>query len=97
MSNFPTNSTDPTCPVSSESFWDNDGNLIDNSHIHDNRYYTKDEIDNIFASRDLIIRPVSRLLGGVGLQSFEFNGVHERTIHLDFETPALNPMIRNFC
>lgn len=89
MINFPTNSTDPTCPVSSDSFWDNDGNLNDNTHIHDNRYYTKDEIDN---KLDHILdtnKPIQLLNAGIGLDFFEFDGTKEVTINLDFEESHL--------
>lgn len=90
---FPLNSTDPTCPVSSEIFYDNDGNIIDNSHNHDNRYYTKDDVDNKLELIYEESKPMKMLKAGSGLSYFEYTGLENKTIDLDFEQSQLSPTI----
>ena len=90
---WPLNSTDPTCPVSSESFWDNDGNIVDNSHNHNNIYYTKDEIEAKLENLSNESKPISLLSSGTGIQFFEFNGTTPTQIHVDFEQSQLSPTI----
>lgn len=82
---WPTNADDPSCPVSSAVFYDNDGNKIDNTHIHDNRYYPKWEVDNIVTElRNDLESKTKTLSGGKGLKPFDFDGSKDITINLDF-------------
>lgn len=93
MANQPTHETDLTCPVSSNNFYDNDGNLIDNSHIHDNRYYTKSEVNSMLENTAGEIHEHPALTNGLGIQELEYNGTETKQVSLDFENSTGNPKI----
>lgn len=56
---------------------------VSNDHIHDNRYYTKAEIEEKLKEKDSVKTGI--LTSGIGVKSFTFNGTANAKVELNFE------------
>lgn len=71
--------------ISQDKSYDDNGLIIDNSHVHDNRYYTKENIDNIIAEVHNEFDSRNKTLSaGLGLISADYDTTQDIVFNLDF-------------
>lgn len=57
-----------------------DPTKVDNTHMHDNRYYLKAEVDSLLANE----KGTGILSAGPGIRNFAYNGKADAQVTLDF-------------